>query len=344
VNACQLREYKITVDNAHDLLDLAREWEVVQLEAALIEFIGKPENCVPLLIPSILHALSRHLDTISLESQLRFHILPLIGNNSDSLLTLPLSMLSRALSGILTFESSDTTFDRRPLFDFLVRSLDHYGPSASILFHNLSADVFTTAELAILNSHPHFQWCFVGESVGRTLISLIGENEKQRLLLSSLNDRQSKLISDLISRVSELESRIEILSGEIETRSASPDARFEAAIQNQNNHTESRFHAELKEQSTNLTKEIRSGIARTSKLEIELSELRKSIADREQRFLKANLAPFPIVHESVFSPSRSMDGLLRHLATVCGSAAAMLSRGLIEVRASSVTNENSKPE
>jgi hypothetical protein len=40
VTACQLRKCAITVDNAHDLLELAREWEVNQLESALIEFIG----------------------------------------------------------------------------------------------------------------------------------------------------------------------------------------------------------------------------------------------------------------------------------------------------------------
>jgi hypothetical protein len=247
--------------------------------------MGQRENCVPLLIPSLRHVLARHCDTFSLESQLCCHIGTLICDRTDSLLALPLSVLSRSLSPVLTLESSESTFDRRRLFDFLVRCLNNYGPSASILFRNLSADCLTVAELSIFHSHPNFQSCFIGQSVGTALIRLSAESEKQRLTLSSLSDPQSPAITGLVSRISEFESRRERLSGDFEARFAATDGRLKreiekeagsmgsklaAAIQSQSDPILSQFRVELKEQSAVMMKQIQSGIERTGKIEEQL--------------------------------------------------------------------------
>jgi hypothetical protein len=100
-----------------------------QFEAALVEFMGQGENCVRLLIPSFRHVLSSHSDTVGLESQLRCHILPLIGDGADSLLTLPLSVFSRAFLPMPILESFESAIARHQFFASLVRCLDHYGPS-----------------------------------------------------------------------------------------------------------------------------------------------------------------------------------------------------------------------
>jgi outer membrane murein-binding lipoprotein Lpp len=172
--------------------------------------------------------------------------LSLISSDADSLLTLHVSVLSRALSPILRLESSDPAFDRRHLFDFLVRCLDHYGAPASVLFRDVSADAFTPIELATLDSHPHFQWCFISPSVGTALIGLMSECEKQRRALSSLSDGQSALISSLASRVSELDAKVDRLSDELNARTAAADSRFEAAIGRETASIESKFQTELR--------------------------------------------------------------------------------------------------
>jgi hypothetical protein len=146
--------------------------------------------------------------------------LALIDDSADSLLTLPLSVLSRALAPMLTLESFQSTVDRGQLFAFLVRCLDHYGPSASVLFRDLSVDSLTAAELSILHSHTNFQWYFIGRSAGEALIRLIAESEKQRLALSALSDRESGLIAGLESRVSVLGAQIELISHEREEKDA----------------------------------------------------------------------------------------------------------------------------
>jgi hypothetical protein len=71
-------------------------------------------------------------------------------------------------------------------------------------------------------------------------------------------------------------------------------------------------------------------------MEAELSQLRQSIADQEQRLLRANVTPFfSVVHESVFSPLQPMNGLIQYLASVSSGAAAVVSKQVIELRASS---------
>jgi hypothetical protein len=208
INACQLRKCTITVDNAHDLLVLAREWGVSQLEIALIKFMGLPENCVPLLIPSLRHALSCNSDTAGLEHQLRGHFLSLI--ETDSLLELPLPLLLRALLPLPAFDSA--------VFNFLVRCLDHYGPRASIFFRDFSIDLLTPVQIAALRSHQHFRWCFIGPSAGTALINLITESARQRESLADLTERESGVIVGLVARVGELELRVERLLRELEAK------------------------------------------------------------------------------------------------------------------------------
>jgi hypothetical protein len=250
VNACQLNKYAITPDNAHDLLALAQEWEVGRLETALLEFMDKRENCECLLIPSLRRALSRHFDTSSLESQLRSHILPMITSDAKSLLTLPISVLSRVLPS-----SSDSTFDRRPLFDFLVRCLDHYGPSASILFRDLSADVLSAAELMALHSHPQFQKCFIGPSICNALFTVLAEREQQRSTLSALSESQAALIGGLSSRVVELAAKVDRVSaGGDETRRemVAMDSRFQNEIRTFTTATEARIDERMRRQAEEL--------------------------------------------------------------------------------------------
>jgi hypothetical protein len=133
------------------------------------------------------------------------------------------------------------------------------------------------------------------------------------LALSSLSSRQSSEISELVSRVSSLSAQVDLLSHELKRNSAAAETALQKAIAS----IDCKLNAAIEQQS-----------GRTGRLEAELSEL------RNQQLLR--FAPFPIVHESPFSPSRPMDGLIRHLATVSGGVSAMLSGQVIEVCASSM--------
>jgi hypothetical protein len=140
INACQLAEYAITVQNALGLLGLAEEWEVPQLEEAVIEFVSRPENALCLLMPSLCQALSREADTSRLEQELPRHLSEFL--EGDSLFQLPLSILARIIGSKI-----ESGMDLRSLFRFLVRCLDHFGPSASVLFSGISVNLLTTGEI-----------------------------------------------------------------------------------------------------------------------------------------------------------------------------------------------------
>jgi hypothetical protein len=92
INACQLKDYFVTHENVHDLLSLARDWDVSSLEQSVLEYISKPENRSKLLIPSICDAFSRCQDSSSIERELQLHLNEFL--DDDSLLKLPLVILS----------------------------------------------------------------------------------------------------------------------------------------------------------------------------------------------------------------------------------------------------------
>jgi hypothetical protein len=138
-------------------------------------------------------------------------------------------------------ESSESRFDRRRLFDFLVRCLDHFGRCGSILFRDIPVSALSVAELSILHSHRNFDWCFIGQSAVTSLFDLISESEQQRQSLSSLSDRESGLIADLTSRVAELSDTVGRLSAALDERIAAADARFDAAIRRETASLKSTF-------------------------------------------------------------------------------------------------------
>jgi hypothetical protein len=242
VNACQLRECSITVHNALDLLSLAEDWEVPPLQDAVIEFIGRPEHTAALLIPSLCRALSRDLDTSLFETQLRSQIPSLL--EGDSLLQLPLPVLSRLLTPDPDSDPGSPV-DLRRLFGFLVRCLDHFRPAASVLFSGIRVDELTPDELSRLESHRSFRWCFVSDSVGTSLLNLMGESSKARHQLLSESESQSVQIRSLMSRVADLSSKFDRLTAELRGGLGSAESRFESSIRDYTASMDSKLEAGL---------------------------------------------------------------------------------------------------
>jgi hypothetical protein len=116
--------------------------------------------------------------------------------------------------------------DLRRLFEFLVRCLDHYGPPGSVLFSSISVNLLTPGEIATLQSHPNFRWCFLDGSVGTAIIDLIAENWRR----SSINESHRKRNSELGDRIDELSAKFDRLSAEVRDRGAAPERRFESAL------------------------------------------------------------------------------------------------------------------
>jgi hypothetical protein len=152
--------------------------------------------------------------------------------------------------------------------------------------------------------------------------------------------REIRLASD---RTAQLDQRLQDQSQKIQLGSDRA-GRIEAALQQQSQKTQAtsdrtgQLDQRLQEQS----REIRLAGDRTGRNEAALVELRNSMAHHQKKVLKISVAPFPIIHESLFCPARPMDGLIRHLTAVHGGAAAMLSRGVIEVHGSSLWNSNAE--
>jgi hypothetical protein len=262
VNACQLQTYSISLENALPLLSLAEEWEVQPLEEAVIEFMGRPENSVPLLIPTILRDLSRNADTSALETQLRPHIPSLL--EGDSLLQLPVSLVSRLLD-------SDSPLDLRRLFPFLVRCLNHFGPTASALFCGIEVDQLTPEEIGTLQSHPDFRWCFLGPSVGSAILNLVGENSKQGFLLSSQ-----------VSRIEIMGSTLENFLNEVRERCEAMESSLRTGLDNLRSEMNSRVECRLREEVGSLKLSLESTIqgeivGANSKLDLAVAAIRDEI-------------------------------------------------------------------
>jgi hypothetical protein len=275
VNACQLRECSITVDNALPLLSLAEDWEVPQLQEAVLEFIGRPENTDALLVPSLCRALSRDLDTSVFETQLRSQIPSLL--DGDSLLQLPLPLLSR----LLTPDSdSGSPVDVRRLFGFLVRCLDHFGPPASVLFSGIGVDELTPGELGRLESHRSFRWCFVSDSVGTSLLNLMGESSRARHQLLSESESQSVQIRSLTSRVDDLSSKLDRLSTEIRGRCRTAESQFESSIRDQTASIDSKLGAGLESLKSEMN----------SRLELRLREETESLKAGIETIIRNEIA------------------------------------------------------
>jgi hypothetical protein len=180
IEACQNREFFLSVDIVYDILDLAAYMEARQLEARIRGWIA--ERRIETYVAEFLFNLKRGNDLDDNIRAIHDNFEAVIDDNL--LFSVPFDHLSKMIN-----------YDADPLklFDFLMKSLDKFGPSASVLFAGVSLANLTLEQVHTLRYTPNFDWSYFGESKGRIHHEVVTRSLRQRRSMDDLAEDNRKL-------------------------------------------------------------------------------------------------------------------------------------------------------
>jgi hypothetical protein len=200
INATQNAEFFLSRDTAYDLVVLSDEFDVDTLRARVIEWMSANESS--LLISTLQNELKRNVDTTITESKIRSQFERHL--RDPSLIDLPLSVLLRIVDNGVD--------DIHSIFDFLMRCLDRFGSSGSILFRNFDISRLSLNEINRMESDSRLNWSFIGDLHGQILCDVVSRNLRQERLftkVSTENERLRQEISEIRTELSLWMARFE---------------------------------------------------------------------------------------------------------------------------------------
>jgi hypothetical protein len=198
VNACQGREYEITIENCQDLSLLCRRFEVSIVGREVETFMQQHENTKGMLVLSLLRQVKEELATERIESIIRDNFADFIAD--ERILSLPLQILKR----IVNFDRISSSSG----FAFLKKCLDRFGSSGSVLFSGFNMSRLSIEDFEILRNRGDFLWCLGGKDMGETIISLVSKNAELATILRTETERHSSQIEELIHANEEIVKRM----------------------------------------------------------------------------------------------------------------------------------------
>jgi len=205
---------------------LCDEWSSDHLESKIVEWMSSSE--CDLFLENLLFDLKRDLSTSAIETRIRDEFETLIANDTDgeNLRRILLNILYRLIRPDCKFSS---------VFDFMMKCLDRFGSSASILFQNFDSSALTFEPISRLEGDERFLWPFFGEYRGKSIFSLISEcfrrdDQIRKLLVDNerLRSEISRLDRDLVSSRSAFEQRLSSEHRSFETEMKTAIQRFES--------------------------------------------------------------------------------------------------------------------
>jgi hypothetical protein len=168
----QKEEYTLTTALAYDVLTLCEEFEIDCFAETVAQVIARDKHGA--ILDGIKRSLERNSTSALLETNLREHFLDFIDH--DRLFELPLNCLSRNA----TLPHSQTPDQINKFLDFIFKSLDHFGPSASILLKSLDSNQLSYSQIQRLLERSDIHWGFVGEFSVVPIITCLNSHAELR--------------------------------------------------------------------------------------------------------------------------------------------------------------------
>jgi hypothetical protein len=195
LNACQHRDVELTRANVLEVDLLCTEWKVDRsIHDRVRRFIERAPGGGSLLVAQLLLRLQSDRPTVDVEAALRRDISVLVHDPQRH--SVPVPVLSRIIDfGTYASEVFQS------VFTFCKEYLEEHGSSASLIFKTLVVDGLSKDNLMSLCSLRDLHWCFMNESLSRTIADLVEsrtslEAQTQSLLtlLRSERDENQQLL------------------------------------------------------------------------------------------------------------------------------------------------------
>jgi hypothetical protein len=151
----QNKEPTMTTAIAYDVLALCDEFEIDCFRQFVQEFIGIDKH--EAIIDGIKRNFERSSGATPLERELREDFIQFV--EKDRLFELPFNCLVR--NAVLPPSPTPDQIDK--FLDFILRSLDHYGPTASILLKGIDPHHLSVSQIRRLLQRRGVIWSFFGE-------------------------------------------------------------------------------------------------------------------------------------------------------------------------------------
>jgi hypothetical protein len=209
VKACQDQEFSITTENVLELRLLAEYWNVDEVRIETDHFLNDRERAQELVIPSIQFHLRHNMETSALEVTLRENLIEFL--DKPRLLELPLAVLCRVFSAIKPEDS-------REVFPFLMQCLAKFQGAASALFAGLDVKFLGTEELDQLQAQQDFRWCYLNDSLAKTLSSFVDDNRRAIRQLNQLKSSYQQLFSETSKQMDRMQEQFTRSEKAIEAR------------------------------------------------------------------------------------------------------------------------------
>lgn len=173
IEACQGREFFLSVDIVCDMLTLADSMNARELKDRIYGWMA--EHRIETYVAEFLFNLKRGDDLDGSISEIHRNFEAVI--EDDLLFSVPLDYLSKLI---------DYDVDPLKLFNFLMKCLEKLGSSASVLFTGVSLADLTLEQVYTLQNTPTFDWSYFGESKGRIYHELITRSLRQHQNMDDL--------------------------------------------------------------------------------------------------------------------------------------------------------------
>jgi hypothetical protein len=168
----QKEEYTLTTALAYDVLILCEDFEIDCFAETVAQVIARDKPGA--ILDGIKRSFERNSTSALLETNLREHFLEFIDH--DRLFELPLYCLTRNV----TLPPSQTPNQINKFLDFILKSLDHFGPSASILLKSLDSNHLSYSQIQRLLERSDIHWGFVGKFSTVPIITCLNSHAELR--------------------------------------------------------------------------------------------------------------------------------------------------------------------
>jgi hypothetical protein len=194
----------LTTSILDDVLSLCEEFEIKCFHEAALELIGIDKH--EAIIGGIKRSMEQNCVTKFLEAHVREHFLDFIDN--DQLFELSPTCLAR----VAALPTSPTADQIDKYIDFIAKSLDHFGPAASILLKAIDSNQLSFSQIYRLMQRPYIQWGFLGDLSTLPITTCVHSHAELRQQIASINQQIASIQKENL----QLRSDREIMKNDIQ--------------------------------------------------------------------------------------------------------------------------------